>query len=311
MLTLLRTERGAVDVDQLAEIARRAADLGYWGPAITATMNVALSSLHERPVDIPTLLLPAREMAAAHGALDDVAWTWYFESEAEFMTGDWDSAVNAGRTAMDIGEANAYRRVTVRAIHVMVPIASARGDREMLERAAAFYRSLTGKFEFPDSPYSRIVRPAQDIELAAAGLWQPYVPDVEPRLGALRDIADDPSWLAAVDCIFRTWLDAGRVEDAGRAVAAMDKGRAKWRNVSPIVVGQYRLLRGRLAGARGDDAVAVGEARAALEAFRAAPAPWWTAKAIRLLERVEAADDQQLAEVAEIERSLGAVRPTA
>jgi hypothetical protein len=50
--------------------------------------------------------------------------------------------------------------------------------------------------------------------------------------------------------------------------------------------------------------------RIALDRFRVSDAPWWKAKAIRLLDRCGAADEQLVAEVERIEHNLGAIAPT-
>jgi hypothetical protein len=54
----------------------------------------------------------------------------------------------------------------------------------------------------------------------------------------------------------------------------------------------------------------VSDASAALDHFRTSDAPWWKAKAIRLLERSGSANSQLIEEVEQIERALGAVGPT-
>ncbi|MEP7159325.1 MAG: hypothetical protein ABI797_07840, partial [Chloroflexota bacterium] len=66
----------------------------------------------------------------------------------------------------------------------------------------------------------------------------------------------------------------------------------------------------RLALARADMDGAAAAATAALVHFRSSNAPWWLAKALRLLERAGAADASLLDEVADIERQLGAREPT-
>jgi hypothetical protein len=66
----------------------------------------------------------------------------------------------------------------------------------------------------------------------------------------------------------------------------------------------------RVALARGDATHAITFGTAAIERFRACSAPWWIAKAIRLLQRAGAADERLIAEVERIERGLGAKGPT-
>jgi hypothetical protein len=80
--------------------------------------------------------------------------------------------------------------------------------------------------------------------------------------------------------------------------------------VSRTGLGIFELMRGRLAEAHGDRDDSAAAARSALEHFRHGPLPWWMAKAIRLLERVDAADYELVSEAFEIERSLKAIAPT-
>ena len=75
-------------------------------------------------------------------------------------------------------------------------------------------------------------------------------------------------------------------------------------------MGTYLLLSARLAAARLDLTTARDLGGQALTRFRASDAPWWKAKAIRLLERAGAADPALVNEVEQIERGLGAIHPT-
>ena len=111
--------------------------------------------------------------------------------------------------------------MTVRTWHVLIPIAGARADREVLEHAAGWYRSLEGKFDFPDSPYSRVIRAAQDLEMAAAGVWEPFVPEPEPRIASFDDDPSGPSWNAALDRVMQAWVEAGELDGAEQALARM------------------------------------------------------------------------------------------
>jgi hypothetical protein len=310
-LTVLRAESGRNDPQAWQEIREAAARLGDWARVVSATTNAVVSQLDDHARDTFEPIEQARQTALAHGLTEDAGWNDYLAAEAAFVTGDWELARASVLRAMDLGEANAYLRLTVRTIHVMVPIAGVRGDRATLERAARWYRSLEGKFEFPDSPYSRVMRVAQDLELAAHSLWTTYVPEIEPRLAAFSDDPSGPSWSAALDRVFRAWLEAGEVEGAGRALAGLTDAMPGHVDVTSLGRGTYELLRGRLALARDEKDPAAEAANAALDAFRVSDAPWWMAKAIRLLERAGAADYGLLAEVFEIERALGAVAPTA
>jgi hypothetical protein len=85
---------------------------------------------------------------------------------------------------------------------------------------------------------------------------------------------------------------------------------ARSTRVSELGHGTYRLLRGRIALGNGHKSEAAKHAGAALDHFRLSDAPWWKAKAIRLLERAGAADHPLITEVEQIERALGTAGPT-
>jgi hypothetical protein len=309
-LAVIRSESGRDEPEQWQAVARGAAEIGDWSMAVTARINAAMAMLDDRATELAPALEEARRMAIAHGLTEDGGWVDYVTTEAAFVIGSWDEALATGLRVVQLGEANAYLRLTVRTLHVLIPIAAVRGRRDVLERAAAWYRGLEGKFEFPDSPYSRIIRAAQDVELAAHGLWEPYLPDVEPRIASFDD-PSGPSWSAALDRVFRGWVEAGELDGPGRALAHMTEALPRFPKVTSLGLGTYQLMRGRLAAARGDAGETVIAGRSALDHFRLSSVPWWMAKAIRLLERVGASDAALREEVAQIERHLGAIAPTA
>lgn len=309
-LAVVHSESGRDDPAEWEALAEASFSAGDWPAAVAAITNSAMSKLDDNTAEAFPLVDRAREIAAGRGFTEDVAWVNYLESEAGFISGDWDRAVAAGTRAMDMGEANAYRRVTVRAIHVMVPIAAVRGNRSVLERVARWYSSLP-LAHFPDSAYARIVRPAQDLELAAVGLIPSFVPEVEPRIPSFEDEPGGPSWSAALDRVFRSWIEAREIDGAEEALNTMAAAMPGFTRPTSFALGTYELLRTRLTLARRENDVAVEAGRAALERFRTSNAPWWIAKAIRLLERAGAADQGLVTEVEQIEARLGAVSPTA
>ena len=310
-LSVVLAESGRAELVDWAAIERSAVEVGDWRAAIGVAINSIMGRLDDHAREVVGDMARAREMAVAHGLVEDVGWTAYFESEAWFVAGEWDRAIAAGMQAIDIGEANAYHRLTVRAVHVAAAIASVRGTRALVERAQRFYESLEGLFEFPDSPYARIMRAASDLEIAEAGLIDPFVPEIEPRIVAFEDEPGGGSWAAAIDRVFRSWLEAGELDGAGRALAVATAALPRYTNISHLGRGSYELLRARFAAATDDPDTAALAGRQALEHFRIASAPWWMAKAIRLLERAGAADYPLVSEAFEIERQLGAVAPTA
>jgi class 3 adenylate cyclase len=310
-LTLLRSESGRGNAQDWRRVEEMALKVGNWKEAIGAATNATMYSLDDSAADVFEPIDHSRQTAAVHGLTEETGWLDYLESEAAFVSGDWDRARFVGNRAVALGEANAYLRMTVRTWHVLIPIASVTGDRDTLARAARWYRSLEGKFEFPDSPYSRVIRTAQDLEMAAAGLWPAFVPDVEPRIASFDDDPSGPSWSAALDRILRAWIDAGELDGAARALESMDGAIGRMAHVTSLGLGTYDLMRGRVALARGEPTIAAHAARSALDRYRASNAPWWTAKAIRLLERTGLADSDMIVEVERIERHLGAISPTA
>lgn len=309
-LSVLKTESGRDDPATWRAVEAAALDARDWSMAATAATNAAMAQLDDHASEVPAQLARARETAAAHGLTEDAGWIDYVLTEAAFVSGDWDRALEIGTAVLDVAVANAYLRLHVRTLHVLVPIAAVRGRTDILERAADWYAGLEGKLELPDSPYARIVRVAQDIELAAHGLRPSYVPEVEPRIASFDD-PSGPSWSAALDRVVRAWLEAGQSDGARRALEHMAGQLPRFPNVSRLGIGTYHLMRGRVAFATGDPPGAIGAAYRALEQLRASSAPWWVAKAIRLLERSGGADASLLSEVEQIERRLGAVAPTA
>jgi len=81
-------------------------------------------------------------------------------------------------------------------------------------------------------------------------------------------------------------------------------------SVTSLGMGTYNLMRARVASARGELEATLTAATEALARFRVSNAPWWKAKAIRVIERAGATDSALVAEVEQIERALGAIRPT-
>jgi hypothetical protein len=309
-LAMVRSESGRDDPQAWREVAEAARTLGEWSTVVSASTNQIWALIDDRAGEAYAPIEETRHLALAHGLTEDAGWTLYQEAETAFVDGDWERALAVGLRAVDLGEANAYLRLTVRTLHVLIPIASVRGDRQVLQRAASWYGALEGGFEFPASPYSRIIRTAQNLELAAHGLWPPEVPEVEPRIASF-DNASGPSWSAALDRVLRAWVEAGELDGADRALAHLADSLAKAAETSALELGTQDLMRGRLAHARADHDGAAGHARSALEYFRISAAPWWIAKALRLQERAGAADEQLVAEVSRIEQQLGAIHPTA
>jgi hypothetical protein len=129
---------------------------------------------------------------------------------------------------------------------------------------------------------------------------------VEARIAAFGDDPTGPSWTAALDRILVAWIEAGELDGADRALDNMAAVIKRAAAPTSLGVGTYHLMRARVAAARGNQASAVTSATEALARFAMSDAPWWKAKAIRVLERVGAANRELVTEVERIERLLGA-----
>ena len=309
-LAAQRAELGELDMAEWLGIGDEATALGEPRIAAESLLTAGMQHMDDAPREVGQALGKAREITVAYGLSELIGWIMYTEAEAFFAGGNWDMALDRVLSALDLAEANNYLRVAVRCIHVAVPIAAARGDLKVLKRAADWYGALEGHFEFPDSPYARVIRPAQDLDLADAGFWPSYTPVADSCIAGFAEDPSGPSWFSALDRLVRSWTEAGELSGASKALDALDSHALK-PTVSSLGRGTYHLMRARVAASRGDHATAVTSATEALASFRISDAPWWKAKAICVLERAGAADQQLLGEVEQIEKHLGAVRPTA
>jgi hypothetical protein len=108
-----------------------------------------------------------------------------------------------------------------------------------------------------------------------------------------------PSWLASVETVVECWLAADELESVEAALARM---RASLERLPPtkLALSTEAFLRARLLAQRGS----VTEAIAAAQSARDVRAPWWRAKAARLVGELTG-DEQALREAEELERRLG------
>jgi hypothetical protein len=255
----------------------------------------ALLLAPDRAAEALELAERAVELSEAHGLREDLAWSCYTQAEIGLVSGDWNAALAAGRRALEIGVAGGFDRAVVRTWSTVLPIAVARRDEALLREGHAW---LTQRFREPEnpSPYALVVGVARKLEFVEAGLLEPFVPSVEERIASFALPYATPSWLAAVETVLDCWLRAGELEGAERALAAMGAGMQD--RGAELGRATEALLSAKLVAARGGDPTT--DAERALAGFRAVRAPWWIAKALRLLPAAEAA-----AEAAELERALG------
>jgi tetratricopeptide (TPR) repeat protein len=257
----------------------------------------ALTPVDDEPERTLAGLDAAAELAEARGLVEGAAWVDYGRAEAHLSAGSWDDALAVGLRAIDVAEERNMLRVAVRTWFTLRPIAQARGRDDLIERAFPVFERLRGS---TDSPYARVIAAAMDLAFAEAGLLPPFVPELEPRLVSFDLGYGEPSWMAAVETVVGSWLDAGALADARTALDRV-RGSTEGRVVSRLALASLALLGSRLLLAEGDSAAAAAEAERALETR----SPWWRARALRALAAAGPVPDAVLAEAAELERALG------
>jgi class 3 adenylate cyclase len=299
LLASMRAEVTGTRAD-LAPIAERARRIGDHEALIDTLLDGAL----EQATDAPALAIPAldeaEEMAAALDMTETRAWIGYARTEVRFAMGAWEDALRCGLGALELGEAHAYRRVSVRTFHLVVPMSVARGDVEQARRLQDFYASHQGAF--PDSPYARVMRPAMNLYIADAGLAKPVLPDPSRTLASFDFRASLSSWLVAQERVLRGWLDGGLHDAFGEALARVERQDVPTSGLARASVG---LVRAWWAEARGDDGAAESSVRESLAAARAIPAPWWMGRALARLMEHGRASSEEAAEAGAIARQLG------
>jgi class 3 adenylate cyclase/tetratricopeptide (TPR) repeat protein len=278
------------------EVEQLALEIGAWDKAADAILSQALRLVPDRADDARPLVDRAIELCEARGLRESLAWSHYAAVEIGLVAGDWDAAVASARRALDIGVPNGYDRAVVRTWSTVLPIAAARSDEALLDQG---YVWLTHRFREPESPspYALIMMAARQLEIASRGLRDPFVPDVEERLASFELRYSTPSWLAALEAVLDSWLGAGELDGARRALARLEPSTTK-PDRTTLGRSAYFLLRGKLLAASGGDCS--GEARRALGGFGESGAPWWAAKSLKMIGTTET-----LAEAAEIEHALG------
>jgi hypothetical protein len=247
-------------------------------------------------------LEPAAELAEARGLVDQAAWIDYGRAEAHLVAGGWDDAIAAGLRALEVAETRAIPRLAVRTWFVLRPIVLARGRTDLIERAVPVFEKVRSSTQ---SPYALVIVAAMDLAFAEVGLIPPFVPEVEPRLVSFDLRYGDPSWMAALEAVIGSWIEAGEL--AGARIA-LDRRRAavEGKRVSQLARTSHALMWSRLLLAEGDRAAAAAEAQLAV----ATRFPWWRLRALRALAAAGAATPEALAEAAALERSLG-IEPAA
>lgn len=302
----VRAEEGQLSFDDLvghhAEVAELAASLGNWPRAVRSRRMQAQLLLDDHAERSSELLDRAAELAEAHGLTEEIAWTDYARAEGGLVLGNWDRAWDAGLRALGVAERNAYHRVAVRTWFVLSAMAVARRRSDVLERAKRWLDEHEAIF--PPSPYGRFMRTAMDIRFARFHLSPWPTLDVDGLLAIFNETFGWASWYSALETIVDTLLTRREFGGVEKLLDAM----ARWMDfpmTSELGRSMEAFLRAKLLLAQGVEEGVADRARRALEGFRTVSAPWWIARAIRLVEGIGKASSAESAEAERIEESLG------
>ena len=293
----------ATDVADFASIETAAVEHGRWDVAIRAARAQGGMLLPDHAAESLRAADRIATLAESRGFTEERAWDDYLRTECGLVAGDWTLAWEAGLRAIELGERNAYHRAVVRTWAALVPIADATGDVDALRHAHTWF--LEHEHVFPDSPYGRLVRSTASLAFERAGLGT--ISNSTPAwLEASIESAWEelPSWFGGVEIVVRSWLELGQI-DAVRVWLVRYQAIA---GPEPSLLGRSvgALLEARTRLVEEADTAAVAEpAREALALAREVPAPWWIAKAIRVLEGASESTPAEAHEVTEIERRLG------
>lgn len=256
----------------------------------------------DRANDCAQPLRRANELSRTWGLAEEEAWTYYLQCETNYQLGRWAEAVEAGRLANAMAERYAYHRVAARTWAVLSEIFVETHDEAGLAECYEYVRPR--RPHWPRSPFSLLMMAAWDLRFADAGLTTEFVPD--PRVGLYGfDVAlAQPSWFAAAWRVQNAWLLSGHLDAAADAIDRLHAKNMRWSSRFSRAV--EALLRARLVNRREQDADTAAQfAGAALEAFRALPAPWWRLRALSTLEHFGIASKEQRDEATDIATHLG------
>ncbi len=280
-----------------AEVESLARIRGRWELVIGAQRAQAFIDGLDDPARGLSGLEPAAELAEARGLVDQAGWVDQVRAESHLVAGSWDDAIAAGFRALEVSETRAVPRLAVRTWFALRPIARARARTDLIERA---FPAFDGIGSSTQSPYALVIVAAMNLAFAEAGLMPPFVLELEPRLASFDLVYSEPSWMAALEAVLDSWIEAG---DLAGARLALDRRRAAvdGKRMSPVARASHALMWSRLLLAEGDAAAAAGQARQALDT----KALWWRSRLLRTLEAAGAATSEEIAEAAALERSLG------
>ena len=298
-------EADVVTPEEWEAVAREAEAAGDVQGAIEAATNRALLLLITEPTAVHAAADAVAPLIEAHRLHEDACWLDMAHAEADLLLGTWDDALDRGSRVLDVGTRRGFNRAVVRTLFCVVPVAGRRGDRAFLEQALGWYDARRGIF--PASPYGLLNHEGSDVQFRANGLLPDEPADLERMRAGLALGESGPSTLSSMEAVVDEWLRHSMLDTAAEAIAVMDAaGTARNRLGEALLA----LLRARFARAAGsDDGASVAAlATHAAELARPIPAPWWLARALRIV--AETSPDRGAAaraggEAHELETRLG------
>jgi hypothetical protein len=268
-----RDEIGEAGAEHWALLEEKALAVGRWHQVVVAGRVRAVILADTDPRTALARLDSTAEIASAHGLTEQAGWVNYSRTEALWLVGDWDRALDVGREVVALGERYAYQRLAFRTWVILLPIAALRGDAALVEHWERWWTAAASHFPSTPSAYARMLNAAIAIWVAqATGRQVPLPPD--GVVDALIPMGN-PHFIAAIETVVRAWLDAGRT-DLARIAAERSAANATESDATPLMRASAALL----------DAWATGStdsARLAAKLSGELSAAWWELRALRAL----------------------------
>ncbi len=306
----VQMEYGAVGALAYPELVRGQAELaerlGRWSDLVVLR-RIEAATLVGR--DTNAGLVAARTvptLARSLGLSEAEAFALYGVVEAAVAAGAWDEAIEVGERAFELAEAHSAGRAWVRTSFALMPVVAARGRTDLVERIVAHHEAQRAEHP-PLSDYARVM-------LSGVRRWAGLdpLPGDEPRpedIAALLPGSGVASGACQTEIALHAWLATGRHADVHRvlelAVTGQDAGASQGlltRASHGLITAWYELATGDLPAARSN-------ARAAVDDARACGAPWWEARALRVLEAAGPAEAEHIERRVRLEMALGVQHP--
>ena len=257
-----------------ALLEERARAVGRWHQVVVAVrIRAELLANSDPGAALPRLAI-ARELALAHGLTEQAGWISYSRIEALWVLGEWDEAIELGRSVIELSERYAYQRLAFRTWAIMLQMAGPRREASLAEHWQRWWEGAADHFSSVPSAYARVLHAAiavwvaqatgRPVEQPADGLTEAMIP------------MSNPHFIGAVETVVRAWLDAGR-DDLAAGAAARSAANAGDPDATRLMHASAALL----------DAWTTGSPDAARRAAALAGehgALWWELRALRVLD---------------------------